>query len=444
MRFLAMFTLQRIFWKIFLIFGLTNLVIVAIGTYVVLHTHQSESFKKKQEEFVRDISEIVLYRLDRGEKVNQKTLLNSVVVENSRYRRWVERHAIYIYEAETSKLVFKSNRHNKDKNTDLGLKLSVLSPAGKKYIVNTTVEFPRVDVITSLSRVNKLQFLLLLLTSAILSFLLSWSISSPLKKLGAFGRNYTGKTNDLDIDPKLLRRGDEIGDLSRDFKAMRQEIEKTIGSQQQLLHDVSHELRAPLARLQTAAGLMEQNLPGENMYLQRIHLECDNINGLIQQILNFSRAEQAPVNLKNVNLIEFIFAEIDAVKYQNKNRDIRFNTEVKSVFMDIDDDLLSHAIGNILQNACKHTDESLPIDVSLMERPDEVQIDIRDYGHGVKNSELSILVEPFYRANNKMHTEGFGLGLSIAKRSMVKNKGDLHIKNHPDGGLLVSLILGKV
>lgn len=440
MKFIAMFTLQRIFWKIFLFFGLTNLTLVAIGTYTVLHTQQMENVKRRQVEFVRDISEVILYRLEHGEPVNQDSIFNAIAQESPRYRRWMDRNTISIYDESTSAVVFTSRQTKKKEN---GFKISMPfeSSSGKKYRIQTSTDLPHIDVIQSLSRVNKLQYLLLLVFSAMLSFLLSWSISSPLKKLGAFGRSYTGKSNDREIDPKLLSRGDEIGDLSRDFKAMRQEVEKTISNQQQLLHDVSHELRAPLARLQTTAGLMEQNLPDENMHLNRIHLECDNINGLIQQILNFSRIEQASTHVSVVDLHELLLSEVDAIKYQYPEREIRFIGEDKTITMAVDSELLSHALANILQNACKHTEKTLPIDVSLTETPEAIYMDIRDYGEGVKNSEVHTLMTPFYRANNKMHAEGFGLGLSIAKRSMAKNNGDIHIKNHPEGGLLVSLVL---
>ena len=440
MKFIAMFTLQRIFWKIFLFFGLTNLTLVAIGTYTVLHTQQSENFKRKQIEFVRDISEVIIYRLESGKSVNQGRIFKSISQENPRYRRWMDRHTISIYDESASTVVFTSRQTKKEEGS-FKINVPFESIGGKKYLIQTSTEPPRIDVIQSLSRVNKLQYVLLLVFSAMLSFLLSWSISSPLKKLGAFGRSYTGKSNDREIDPKLLSRGDEIGDLSRDFKAMRQEVEKTISNQQQLLHDVSHELRAPLARLQTTAGLMEQSLSSENTHLNRIHLECDNINGLIQQILNFSRIEQADTRVSVVDLHELLRSEVDAITYQYPEREIRFVEQEKSITMNVDSELLSHALANILQNACKHTEASLPVDVSLTETLEAIHIDVRDYGEGVKNSELHTLMTPFYRANNKMHAEGFGLGLSIAKRSMAKNNGDIQIKNHPEGGLLVSLIL---
>lgn len=440
MNFMAMFRLPRIFWKIFLFFGLTNFMLIAVGTYTVLHTQQKENVKKKQIEFVRDISEVILYRLEQGKPVNQSHIFNAITQENPRYRRWLDRHTIIVYDESTSAVVFTSRQTKKKED---GFKISVPLERldGKKYLIQASTDLPGVNVLKSLSRVNKLQYVLLLFFSALLSFLLSWSISSPLQRLGAFGRSYTGNSTDREIDPKLLSRGDEIGDLSRDFKAMRQEVEKTITNQQQLLHDVSHELRAPLARLQTTAGLMEQNLSDENIHLNRIHLECENINGLIQQILNFSRIEQADTHVSAVNIYELLVSEVDAITYQYPEREIRFTNEEKAITLHVDGDLLSHALANIMQNACKHTEASQPIDVSLAATSEAVHINIRDYGPGVKNSELHTLTTPFYRANNKMHTEGFGLGLSIARRSMLKNNGDIQIKNHPEGGLLVSLIL---
>src|SRR5690606_20772131 len=104
------------------------------------------------------------------------------------------------------------------------------------------------------------------------------------------------------------------------------------------------------------------------------------------------------------------------------------------------EDLFCRAFTNIVINACKHTEEDQSIDVKLEQHSEQIHIVVRDHGAGVKEGDLEHLFRFFYRANNNMHAEGFGLGLGIARRAMEMNNGDIRLRNHPDGGLEVTLI----
>ena len=106
-----------------------------------------------------------------------------------------------------------------------------------------------------------------------------------------------------------------------------------------------------------------------------------------------------------------------------------------------DPHLLGEAVDNILRNACKYTPEEQPIDIELSATSQKISITIRDYGNGVPAEELEQLTTPFYRSGNRMHGDGFGLGLSIARRAIEKHSGQLRVENRSDGGLQVSLEL---
>ncbi len=244
----------------------------------------------------------------------------------------------------------------------------------------------------------------------------------------------------LEIDARLLRRADELGDLAQDFAFMMQQTRETLGAQKQLLHDVSHELRAPLSRLQVAAELIQQRDQKSLPYIQRIHAECERIDQLIQRILNFSRLEES-IAMLPLDPVHLLQAHMDNLQFEFPRRQIRLTEAPAGVIVNADENLLGEAVDNILRNACKYTPEAGPIAVAVRQSDRHIHIEIRDFGPGVPPEDLTKLTTPFFRTGNRMHGDGFGLGLSIARRAVEKHGGRLLLENHPEGGLLVSLLL---
>lgn len=431
--------INRIFWKIFFLFWISNALIVLGVVVAVFLNIQSEGIRDKQKRFVTLLAENVIDAHENSRQIDPGLLqaLSSKKELSSRNRDRPRKINMTIRDAHSDTIIFE--KHSREKKwLDVEYEFTIHGDSDKAYVVYTFTGGHPKSVLHEFSKIKGVQFFLVFIISAFVSFLLSWMITSPLKKLGAYSRTYRSGSNNLDIDASLLSRGDEIGDLSRDFKVMAQHVEKNISDQKQLLHDVSHELRAPLSRLQTTAGIMQQQIK-DDVYLDRIHLECDNINNLIQHILNFSRLDHGELNIQKIDLLDVLASEVDAVKYQYVGRNIRLKNDSHLHFVHVDSDILLQAFGNVLRNACKYTNDELPIDITVECDDSQVKLHIRDYGSGVNSAEIHHLVTPFYRSGNVMHSDGHGLGLSITNRAMTKIKGGVSIKNHPQGGLEVTL-----
>src|SRR6185436_3716642 len=116
-------------------------------------------------------------------------------------------------------------------------------------------------------------------TSLAFSALLAWYLVRPIRSLRwAFDAAAAGRL-DTRVSPRMGRRRDEIADLGRDFDRMAQQLQNLVSAQRRLLHDVSHELRSPLARLQAAIGLARQE-PGKlEASLERIEREATSLDG---------------------------------------------------------------------------------------------------------------------------------------------------------------------
>lgn len=287
-----------------------------------------------------------------------------------------------------------------------------------------------------------LQAVLVICVSALASLLLSGFVVRPINRLRRHARDlYDHQNLSSRADDRLSRRQDEIGELAREFNEMASYVETTLTAQQRLLQDVSHELRAPLARLQVAAGLAEQRLGEGDSSAERINRECERLNGLIAEILSLSRLDQADPSGPRFMLKE-LFEELRAdALFAHSTRHLEVHLEPEDIALEVNESLLSRALSNGLSNALKYTPEDAVIEMEARRLPDKrVEIRLRDHGDGVSEALLARLTEPFVRGSGG-HGDGYGLGLSIARRAVERLGGEIHLRNHPEGGLEMRIVL---
>ncbi len=123
------------------------------------------------------------------------------------------------------------------------------------------------------------------------STLLAWNLTRPMRQLRVgFERVAQGDLS-VRLLPVMRRRHDELTEVARDFDSMAERLQALVSAREQLLHDVSHELRSPLARLQLAIGLAHQNPDNVDNALQRIEHESERLDKMIGELLALSRAE---------------------------------------------------------------------------------------------------------------------------------------------------------
>jgi two-component system OmpR family sensor kinase len=129
------------------------------------------------------------------------------------------------------------------------------------------------------------------LAGLLFSAALAWYLTRPLKTLSQAFANVAAGKLDTRVGPQMGKRRDEIADLGADFDRMAEQLKSLVSAQRQLLHDVSHELRSPLGRLQLAVGLARQQPERIATSLDRIELEASRLDSLVGEILTISRLE---------------------------------------------------------------------------------------------------------------------------------------------------------
>jgi two-component system sensor histidine kinase CpxA len=298
------------------------------------------------------------------------------------------------------------------------------------------------------------------ITSGLMCYLLAWSMTSPVARLRKAAQSLAA--GDLSARTGAPRNGrrDELAELMRDFDRMAERIERLVDSQSRLLKDVSHELRSPLARLSVALGLARQRVaagaaPELEGSLNRIELEADRLNQLIQRLLTISRLESGAdaIRKTTLSLREVVVQVAHDAEYENPGRGCRVMGTAEpadELMVEADPDLLRSALENVVRNATRYTAEGTTVEVRLEReqsaRGREIVVRVLDSGPGVPDEALPKIFEPFYRLDDARNrqTGGAGLGLSIADRAIRLHGGQLRASNRNEGGLEVEIRIPAV
>jgi two-component system sensor histidine kinase CpxA len=281
-----------------------------------------------------------------------------------------------------------------------------------------------------------------LLISGFLCFLLAWSLVMPIKQLQQAAQRMANGDLRSRVS-SASKRNDELGQLARDFNHMAQQLENLLNSQNRLLGDISHELRSPLARLQLAIGIAQQQPASEqtkitSKQLERIEKESGQIEAMIAQLLILTKLESAKktIQMEKISLTELLKDLLEDSQFEAD--DLHKHIQLKcteDIFLQANARLLSSALENILRNAVHYSRTSA--DVSVTRDLNTVKISISDDGTGIPEAELQKIFEPFYRVSVAREREsgGVGLGLSIAYRAIQTHGGEIHAFNNEKAGL---------
>ena len=288
------------------------------------------------------------------------------------------------------------------------------------------------------------------LASLLFAALLAWYFSRPIRALRcAFEAAAAG-----DLAPRFgpaPKGGDELSDLGRDFDRMSGQLRALMDGQRRLLHDVSHELRSPLARLQAAVGLAHQQPDKVANSLERIERESIRMDKLVGELLTLSRLEASPgvVRREPLDLTELVDAIVADARFEvaqaGNGAQPRIVVDAAGPLpVDGDPDLLWSALENVVRNAVKHGAHGGLVEVVLRAEGGTALVEVRDRGPGIAPDDLPAIFEPFFRAGaSRTGVDGHGLGLAIARRVVQAHGGAIVAANRHDGGLRVAITLPR-
>jgi two-component system OmpR family sensor kinase len=285
-----------------------------------------------------------------------------------------------------------------------------------------------------------------LFSSILVCVALAWSLTNPINKFRrAFDALADGDLTTR-VMPMLGRRKDEIGQLGVDFDRMVEKLQALIESQHRLFHDVSHELRSPLARLHASIGLFRQRAPEEQTTIGRLEKEIGRIDCLVGEILTLARLDSGLSGVMDdeIELLSLLQEIVDDAELEAtvQNKHVRLIEPLpEQAYLRGNAELVGRALENVVRNALRYTAEGTTVAVTLSAShfPQTGvaawQVMVEDEGPGIADADLARICEPFFRGSSSVPHTGYGLGLAIASRSAKAHGGSIDIANREQGGL---------
>ncbi len=337
----------------------------------------------------------------------------------------------------------------------IGGALVLMAAAGGTYhvVVGPVRDSPRLFGELELPGVPLTLLAIALIVSAAVCFVLARYLASPVERLRLATRRLAGGDLNVRVLPALKGRQDDLGLLAADLDTMAERLRGLLEAKQQLLRDVSHELRSPLARLQIALSLARREDGALERHLERIAAEAERLEALIARTLTLVRLER-PVHTPEqcpVDVAALLGAIAADVAIEAEARGCRVECEVEGEpWVSGDAELLRSAFENVIRNAVRFSParESVRIRAcrvaAVAGHGEPVQVTVQDRGPGVPEKDLGLIFEPFYRvdaARGHGGSAGEGLGLAIASRAVALHGGQIAARNEAGGGLSVTITL---
>ncbi|MGD8291111.1 MAG: HAMP domain-containing sensor histidine kinase [Desulfobacterales bacterium] len=234
-----------------------------------------------------------------------------------------------------------------------------------------------------------------------------------------------------------VKRSDELRELAAAFNDMTDRIRVMLHTKEQLMLDVSHELRSPLTRMKVALEFLAEGQAKDSLKSDIAEMEA-----MINEILETARMHHLHSNLKRrlTNLAELLKSVL--ADYKSQPPGIEAGEFPGEIELNVDPEQVKTVLQNILTNAIKFSNpEDKPVMISIVRQSDAVVIRVLDHGIGIPPDELSFIFEPFYRVDKSRskRTGGYGLGLSLCKTIMEAHGGRIEVDSKPGQGTCVSL-----
>jgi two-component system, OmpR family, sensor histidine kinase CreC len=329
-------------------------------------------------------------------------------------------------------------------NTVMHVAAPVRDPDGR-IIGALTVARPNLTVAPIVERSERrirLAGYLLLGLSALIGAYFTWRLTRSINRLRTYARE-VAEGRKTRPPPSA---SPEIAELGRALEAMREKLD---GKQyvEDYVHSLTHELKSPLAAIRGAAELLEEDLPAvqRSRFLANILGQCERLQGIAERMLALATLEhrqqlQAPQILDLAPLLEGVVeAAHPRLAARGLAVDSRFDLAARvrcEVF------LLQGALANLLDNAIDFAPAGSRLELLLTADAQSATVTLRDHGPGIPDYALPRVFERFYslpRPDGR--PKSTGLGLAFVAEVVKLHRGEVTLRNHPEGGVEVTVRL---
>jgi signal transduction histidine kinase len=245
-------------------------------------------------------------------------------------------------------------------------------------------------------------------------------------------------------------RGDELGDLARAFNTMAERLERAVRAEREMIGNIGHELRTPLARMRVVVEWAQSDPDRAQTLLVEVERDMRELERLIDHVLEAQRLSAGPTTLAptafrphkvDQDLRAIVREAVDAARATHADRPIELG-EGTPILVTADGPLVRRAIANLLENAIRYSSDEVVVTVDAS-TPGVVSVRVRDRGVGISVEDQKSLFTPFFRVDKSRgrRTGGTGLGLVIVKRILELHAGSVAIVSAVDVGTEVTVTL---
>ncbi len=294
-----------------------------------------------------------------------------------------------------------------------------------------------------------------LLASGLFAFLLARQFAGPILSLRA-AFTALGRGNlaiRLGPGQPVPLFADELDDLRDEFDATAAQLQKLVEGQRRLLHDVSHEIRSPVARMQLALDLVRQQPARAGELLERMERECSRIDVLMEELLTLSRLEARSFGAldERVDLAGILLEIAEDARFEGQARRVAVTLQAPDVLECLGHaELIYRALENVVRNALNFSPEDGQVRVAAAHdvQARVIRVVVEDQGPGVPAADVARIFMPFKRlpgtnagGSGSPLAGGHGLGLAITREALLAHGGNAAAENRSEGGLRVVLTL---
>ncbi|MEM7762980.1 MAG: HAMP domain-containing sensor histidine kinase [Pseudomonadota bacterium] len=442
--------MKSIFWKVFLSFWLVLAVVLAVMlqiSHYIASERATQVSELRRIDIVRDVDDA----LSRDGKEGFRRWLSSAVLPPAQTVYLLDDQGDDILGRAMPESVTRNFRRSQQRRPappgrggrgGRGRPPVLEDPSGVSYLFMFGPTRPPVLGILSLPKVRMVLFLAALLVSALVCFALTRYLTAPLKPI----MRASEALSDGNLDARVgdaVTSGDELGALARQFDDMAAALERQAELQRDLLRNVSHELRSPLARITIALDLAARQPGAIEAHLARIETETEHMDRLTGQVLDLARAQADDGDKPSISLVPILERVVDNANFEGAPRDIVIELDAAAALPEVpgDAELLHSALDNVVRNALRASAAGQVIRVTAKAVTDGAVIEVIDNGAGIQDGALlRTLFEPFRKG---ARSDGAGVGLALTAQVIERHNGTIIANNRtaPEHGLTVTITL---
>ncbi len=268
--------------------------------------------------------------------------------------------------------------------------------------------------------------LVAVIVAVLVSLFVTGRITGPVRRMSMVSRRIaTGKYGERVI----IKSRDELGELAGNFNQMAEALEETERRRLELIGDVAHELRTPIATLEGyLEGLLDGVIESNERTWVKLHDEAGRLRRLVDDLQELSRAEagQVSLNLAPVDPAEIVRVALDRISLDYSEKGLELKTEIPQNLPSVkaDYDRAIQVLTNLLTNALRYTPTPGKVSLTVQLGSQGVEYTVSDTGLGIAPENLPHLFERFYRVDKSRSRimGGSGIGLTISK-ALVEGMG---------------------